>query len=54
MPVTCLVVADGLLIYNWARNLGDDTAAEFEKTSGNTIREAYYDNEGDRTEIFLL
>jgi spermidine/putrescine-binding protein len=53
MPVTCLVVADDLLIYNWARNLGADTAAEFEKTSGNTIREAYYDNEGDRNRNIL-
>ncbi|MFQ3324822.1 MAG: hypothetical protein ACI90U_002653 [Pseudomonadales bacterium] len=53
MPVTCVVVADELLIYNWARNLGADTDALFENKTGHKIREAHYDNEGDRNRNIL-
>jgi spermidine/putrescine transport system substrate-binding protein len=53
VPVSCVVVADDLLIYNWARNLGADTAALFENKTGHKIREAYYDNEGDRNRNIL-
>lgn len=51
--VSPLAIADDLFIYNWARNLGAQTAAEFEEKTGHTIREAYFDNEGDRNRNIL-
>jgi spermidine/putrescine transport system substrate-binding protein len=51
--VSPLAIADDLFIYNWARNLGIQTTAEFEEKTGHTIREAYYDNEGDRNRNIL-
>ena len=51
--VSPLAIADDLFIYNWARNLGVQTSAEFEKKTGHTIRQAYYDNEGDRNRNIL-
>jgi spermidine/putrescine transport system substrate-binding protein len=46
--LSSLVIAEELFIYNWARNLGAQTIVEFESETGHKIREAYYDNEGDR------